>query len=70
MNIIEVLKDPIELQELINRYNGYSLGKKYLSLTVNMWKEDIKLDNLSVQELYKDPTFPHWWLDKVFKKGV
>lgn len=50
-----------------HRYNGYYLGKKYLSLAVNMWKEDIRKGNLFLYELYQDSTYPHWWLDSVFK---
>ncbi len=50
-----------------HHYNGFSIGKKYLSLSVNMWKEDIKIGNLFLHELYQDDTYPHWWLDSVFK---
>jgi hypothetical protein len=48
--------------------NGYALGKKWLNVTVGMWKEDIELGCLFVKELYDDPKFPHWWLDSVFNK--
>ena len=47
--------------------NGYYIGKRYLNLTVTMWKEDIQKGLLRKQELYDD-VFPHWWLDKVFHK--
>jgi len=52
----------------VSSKNGYSVGKKWLSLNVNMWKEDIELGLFRVSELYEDPKFPHWWLDNIFKK--
>jgi hypothetical protein len=48
--------------------NGYYIGKKYLNLNVNMWKEDIKYGTLFKYELYEDGTYPTWWLDNIFKK--
>jgi hypothetical protein len=48
--------------------NGYYLGKKWLSVTVSMWKEDMQKGTLFLKELYDDPEIPDWWLDKVFKK--
>lgn len=47
--------------------NGYYIGKKYLNLTIAMWKEDIIKGTLRKYELYDDPNLPNWWLDKVFK---
>lgn len=47
--------------------NGFAHGKKWLSLNVSMWKEDIASGLLFKYELYDDGTFPHWWLDSVFK---
>jgi hypothetical protein len=46
--------------------NGYTCGKRYMDATIKMWKEDFKLGTLTRFELYRDPTFPHWWLDKIF----
>ena len=46
--------------------NGFSYGKKYMDATCKMWREDIPKGNLFIFELYNDPLFPHWWLDKVF----
>lgn len=51
----------------VSNNNGYAHGKKWLNLNVSMWKEDIELGLLRVHELYEDPKFPHWWLDRVFK---
>ena len=48
--------------------NGYSLGKKWLSVNVEMWKEDLQKGNVFLWELYEDDDIPSWWLDKVFKK--
>jgi hypothetical protein len=47
--------------------NGFAVGKKWLSVTVKMWKEDISQGLLFKHELYDDPKFPHWWLDSVLK---
>jgi hypothetical protein len=52
----------------VSRENGYALGKKWLSVNVKMWKEDMALGTLFLKELYEDDKFPHWWLDSVFKK--
>lgn len=46
--------------------NGYFHGKKWMDVTLSQWREDLRLGNLFYIELYRDPTFPHWWLDKVF----
>lgn len=51
----------------ISPNNGYYYGKKRLNLTVSMWKDDIIHGLLRTSELYNDPLFPHWWLDKVLK---
>jgi len=50
----------------IDNTNGYFVGKKWLNVTVSMWKEDIQKGLLFKQELYNDPRLPHWWLDKIF----
>ena len=47
--------------------NGYYIGKKYMDVTVKMWREDIKLGTLFVHELYEGDKYPSWWLDKVLK---
>jgi hypothetical protein len=53
----------------VSPLNGYYWGKKWMNITIKSWKEDIKLGILLETELYNDPTFPHWWLDKVFPQG-
>ena len=53
----------------INPNNGYLVGKKWLSVQVTMWKEDIAKGLLFKDELYRDERFPHWWLDRVLTKG-
>ena len=49
----------------VKQNNGFMHGKKWLNLNVTMWKEDIERGLLFKWELYEDPKFPHWWLDKV-----
>lgn len=49
--------------------NGYAVGKKYLNLTVTTWKQDIASGLLFRHELYADPLFPHWWLDRVLERN-
>lgn len=50
--------------------NGYFYGKQWMDVQITMWKEDIKSDIISLEEIYADPKFPHWWLDKVLNNGV
>jgi hypothetical protein len=50
----------------IQQNNGFAHGKKWMSVNVSMWKEDIEAGDLLVSELYADEKFPHWWLDSVF----
>lgn len=47
--------------------NGFASGKKWMTVAVDMWKEDIALGNLWLFELYEDPDLPDWWLDSVFR---
>ena len=47
------------------RRNGYFVGKQWMDVHIKMWREDIEKGYLTRQELYDDPTFPNWWLDKV-----
>ena len=49
------------------KYNGYALGKKWMDVTVKMWKEDLG-KYLFKFELYEDGKYPHWWLDEIFGK--
>jgi hypothetical protein len=51
---------------IVSQLNGFSHGKKWLNVTVAMWKDDIKNWTLFKEDLYDDK-FPHWWLDSVFK---
>lgn len=48
--------------------NGYYVGKRWLSVQVEMWKNDIRKGLLFKWELYEDEQFPHWWLDDIFRK--
>lgn len=47
--------------------NGYYHGKKWLNVTVDMWKEDLEKGLLFKQELYDDVKYPTWWLDSVLR---
>lgn len=49
----------------VSRTNGFYVGKQWLNVNVQMWKEDISKGYLQKCELYDDPKFPHWWLDNV-----
>jgi hypothetical protein len=51
----------------VSSSNGFLVGKKWLSVTVAMWKEDIRGGILFKEELYKDGKYPQWWLDSVLK---
>lgn len=47
--------------------NGYVVGKHWMDVTIQMWRQDLKDGLLSRIELYREPDFKnyHWWLDKV-----
>lgn len=49
----------------ISRTNGFAHGKKILSITVEMWKEDLWI-TLFPWELFEDPQLPDWWIISVF----
>jgi hypothetical protein len=51
----------------VSEKNGYFHGKKWMSVNVTMWKEDIENGLLFKQELYQDGRYPEWWLDGIFK---
>ena len=51
----------------ISLNNGYYVGKKYLNLSVTMWREDINQGLLSKKELHQDGKYPSWWLNKVLQ---
>jgi hypothetical protein len=54
--------------------NGYMVGKKWLNVTVSMWKEDFDKKGLvgcffrevTLVELRRD--YPEWWINSIFKK--
>lgn len=54
----------------VNKYNGFYVGKRWLNVSVKMWKEDVSKGMLMVWELYEDEKFPNWWLDSVFKSEL
>ncbi len=49
----------------VDKPNGYAIGKRWMEVTVRMWREDISKGLLFTWELYEDGRFPHWWLDEV-----
>ena len=51
----------------VSSNNGYHLGKRWLSVQVQMWRDDIDQGILFKDELYEDGKFPKWWLDSIFK---
>lgn len=46
-----------------DRLNGFELGKKWMDITIAMWKEDIATLGVSVKELQED--YPDWFLERV-----
>lgn len=48
------------------RKNGFYIGKQYLTITVNGWREDIAKGQLKLWELYEDPRIPDWYLELEF----
>lgn len=51
----------------VSSTNGFYVGKKWLNVTVAMWKEDIESGDLLKIELMEDGRLPRWWLDRVIK---
>ena len=47
------------------KLNGYAQGKKWMDVTVAMWKEDILEGYLLVSELQGDEGYPDWFLERV-----
>ena len=45
--------------------NGFAVGKQYLNVQVNAWKEMLREGTLAKFELYEDPKYPDWWLDNI-----
>lgn len=45
-------------------WNGFALGKKWMDVTVKMWREDTQSKMLRVEELQADG-FPDWFLARV-----
>jgi len=47
------------------KLNGFAIGKKWATVTVEMWKKDIKDGLLFESELYREGKYPSEWLDEV-----
>lgn len=52
------------------RKNGYYIGKQWLGVTTNGWKDDLEKGYLFLYELYEDPRLPDWYLDQIFGSYV
>lgn len=50
--------------QIDNPRNAYLIGKRYLNLNIQMWREDIKKGYLLKEELYRG-VFSKKYLDKV-----
>lgn len=48
-----------------DKLNGYYVGKRWLNVYVDMWRQDIEDGILFKFELYYSGRFPTWWLDSV-----
>lgn len=46
----------------ISQDNGFAIGKKWMDVTIEMWKYGIDDGLLSVDELRRDGRFPDWFL--------
>lgn len=44
--------------------NGFAIGKKWMSVTIDLWKQDIKDKLLFVFELLEDD-YPEWFLKSI-----
>lgn len=53
-------------EDTVNKItNAFFIGKQWMDLTLKMWVEDIEQGYLFKFELYKDPKYPSWFLDRV-----
>lgn len=65
--------EPVGLEQQSNgKYNGYSVGKHWMDVTLTNWLKDIMDGLLFIEELYTDPEFKdfHWWLDSAVKETI
>lgn len=53
--------------KILSKNNGFVLGNKWMGVNITMWKEDLALGYIFKSDLYSDPIYPHWWLDKVLQ---
>ncbi len=69
--LLEMYRHETYGEPLSNPMNGYALGKKWMDVTVAMWKEDLLTGILIYQELLNDH-YETWFLDKlgVYKAGI
>jgi hypothetical protein len=51
--------------KFVSESNGFANGKKWMDVNLSMWKQDIRDGLLRKKELYEDPMFPDWWLNRV-----
>jgi hypothetical protein len=54
----ETFGDPIN-----SKWNGFAIGKKWMDVTLAMWREDIAKGMLFISELQAD--YPEWFLRRV-----
>lgn len=45
--------------------NGYAVGKHWMDVQVQMWKDCLKEGTICLKEIYEDFPDWHWWLNKV-----
>ena len=60
---VEMYRHETYGDSVVSEWNGFALGKKWMDVTIAMWKEDIPKGLLAVDELRID--YPDWFLSKV-----
>uniref|UniRef100_A0A6M3KGL3 Uncharacterized protein n=1 Tax=viral metagenome TaxID=1070528 RepID=A0A6M3KGL3_9ZZZZ len=68
---VNVESQHLEYLKTGKKVNGYSVGKKFMDITISSWIDTVKNPGwlAFMEELYCDE-FPWWWLDKIFKDFV
>jgi hypothetical protein len=60
----------LSFNTLLSPLNGFAVGKRYMEVTVVMWKTDIKAGLLFEQEIYSEKIFPTWCLKEIFSRNI
>jgi hypothetical protein len=58
------------LRNLIQKDNGYAIGKFWKDWQVSEWRTDGWFTGQDWRELFNNGEYPGWWLKKICPKGI